>query len=98
MFLPAQYAWAEPVAIGAIVVFIAAWIGNSIVSSGRFLTALATAIVFALMFGPLAYFRLATLSITVASREAAPIAGSGPSAPQPPRAPPANPVTTVPTR
>ncbi len=100
MLLPHQYAWAEPVAIGSVVVFIVAWIGYTIGSSSRFLTALVAALVFALIFGPLAHFRLATLSIDVAgrpsTREPMPAQTQAPTAPQQPRKPPANPVTTVP--
>jgi hypothetical protein len=90
MFMPDQYAWAEPVAIAAIVVFIISWIGNSVTFGNTFLNALATAVVFALIFGALAYFRLATLSISFPDRETVPVAK--PASP----APPANPVTTVP--
>ena len=50
------------------------WIGNSVIFSCKFLNALATAVVFVLIFGTLAYFRLATLSITFQGREPAPIA------------------------
>lgn len=90
MFMPAQYAWAEPVVIAAIVVFIISWIGNSVIFGNKFLNALATAVVFGLIFGALAYFRLATLSITFPDRETAPVAQ--PASP----APPANSVKTVP--
>jgi hypothetical protein len=95
MFMPAQYAWAEPVAVAAIVVFIIAWIGNSVISGNKFLTALATALVFTLIFGSLAYFRVATLSITFRDRE--PVSVAKPDS-QAPTTPPANPVTTVPTK
>lgn len=95
MFMPAQYAWAEPVAIAAIVVFIISWIGNSVIFSYKFLNALATAVVFALIFGTLAYFRLATLSITFQGGEPTPIAKPAPSASP---APAANPVTTAPSK
>ena len=95
MFMPAQYAWAEPVAIAATVVFFISWIGNSVIFGNKILNALATAVVFALVFGALAYFRLATLSITFQGRESAPIAKPAPSASP---APAANPVATVPPK
>jgi hypothetical protein len=40
MFLPAQYAWFEPVLIATIVVFIIDLVGNSIGFGNRFLSAL----------------------------------------------------------
>jgi hypothetical protein len=40
MFLPAQYAWFEPVLVAAIVVFIIDLIGNSIGFGNRFFSAL----------------------------------------------------------
>ena len=48
MLLPAQYAWFEPVLIATIVVFIIDLVGNSIGFGNRFLSALMSAIVFAL--------------------------------------------------
>jgi apolipoprotein N-acyltransferase len=90
MFMPAQYAWAEPVVIAALVVFIISWIGNSVIFGNKFLNALATAVVFGLVFGALAYFRVATLSITSPDRETVPVAK--PASP----VPPGNPVATVP--
>ena len=53
MLLPAQYAWFEPVLIATIVVFIIDLVGNSIGFGNRFLGALMSAIVFALVLGPL---------------------------------------------
>jgi hypothetical protein len=93
MFMPTQYAWAEPVVIAAIVVFIISWIGNSLIFGNKFLNAFATALVFALIFGALAYFRIATLSISTPGREPPPVAK-----PAAPVVVPANPVTTVPTK
>ena len=95
MFMPAEYAWVEPVAIAATIVFIISWIGNSVIFGNKILNALATAIVFALIFGALAYFRLATLSITFQGREPASIAKPAPSASP---APAANPARTVPPK
>jgi hypothetical protein len=44
MFLPPQYAWFEPVLIASIVVFIIDFIGASIASGNRFLSALVSAV------------------------------------------------------
>jgi hypothetical protein len=56
MLLPAGYAWVEPVLIASIVVFIIDLIGNSIAFGNRFLNALVSAILFAVVFGALVYF------------------------------------------
>lgn len=93
--MPVQYAWAEPVAITSVVVFIISWIGNSVIFGDKFLSALATAVLFAVIVGTLAYFQLATLSITFPGR--APVSAAKPALPAPP-ARPANPVTTVPAK
>jgi hypothetical protein len=65
MFLPAQYAWFEPVLIATIVVFIIDLVGNSIGFGNRFLSALMSAIVFALVFGTLVYFGYGSVSMSV---------------------------------
>ena len=65
MFLPAQYAWFEPVLIASIVVFIIDLVGNSITFSNRYLSALVSAIVFAIVFGGLAYFGYGNVSMSV---------------------------------
>lgn len=64
MFLPPQYAWFEPVAVAAIVVFFVSWIGNKVTFSNTFLNALATSVVFALIFGVIAYFGFGTVTMT----------------------------------
>jgi len=92
MFMPAEYAWAEPVVIAAAVVFAISWIGKSIIFGNKFFNALMTAIVFALIFGALAYFRIATLSISFPGSGAASAAATSPQ----PSGLPANPVTTAP--
>ena len=61
MFLPAQYAWFEPVLIATIVVFIIDLIGNSIGFGNRFLSALMSALV----FGALVYFGYGNVSMSV---------------------------------
>jgi hypothetical protein len=58
MFLSAQYAWFEPVLIASIVVFVIDLVGNSIGFGNRFLSALMSAILFAVVFGAPCLFRL----------------------------------------
>src|SRR6266446_2635003 len=65
MLLPTQYAWFEPVLIATIVVFIIVLVGNSIGFGNRFLSALMSAIVFAFVFGALAYFGYGSVSMSV---------------------------------
>ena len=65
MLLPAQYAWFEPVLIATIVVFVIDLVGNVIGFGNRFLGALMSAIVFALVFGALVYFGYGSVSISV---------------------------------
>ena len=65
MFLPADYAWFEPVLIASIVVFIIDLIGNSITFSNRYLSALVSAIVFAIVFGALVKFGYGNVSMSV---------------------------------
>jgi hypothetical protein len=71
MFLPAQYAWFEPVLIAAIVVFIIVLVGNSIGFGNRFLSALMSAIVFALVFGTLVYFGYGNVSMSLTTTPSA---------------------------
>jgi len=65
MFLPAQYAWFEPVLIATIVVFIIDLVGNSIGFGNRFLSAIMSSIVFALVFGTLVYFGYGSVAMSV---------------------------------
>ena len=58
-----NYPWLEPVLIGAVIVFILDLIGNMISFSNRFLNALATAILFAIVFGGLLYSGVLTLDV-----------------------------------
>lgn len=51
--MPDNLLWLEPVLIGAAIVFVLDLIGNMISFSNRFLNALTTAIVFAVVFGGL---------------------------------------------
>lgn len=63
--LPAQYAWAMPVLVAALVFFAIAYIGNSITFSNRFASAFVSAVIFVVIFGPLAYFQQAKLSVSL---------------------------------
>jgi hypothetical protein len=71
MFLPAQYAWFEPVLIATIVVFIIDLIGGSIAFGNSFLSALFSAILFALVFGALVYFGYGNVSMSVTTTPSA---------------------------
>jgi hypothetical protein len=55
MFMPADYAWLEPVVVMSAVVFVVGLIGNILSFSSRFMNALVTAIIFALLSGVLFY-------------------------------------------
>jgi hypothetical protein len=55
-FLPADYAWLQPVLIAAVVVFVVDLIGNMLSFSSRFVNAIVSAIVFAVIFGGLTYY------------------------------------------
>src|SRR3984893_1645369 len=65
MLLPVQYAWFEPVLIATIVVFIIDLVGNSIGFGNRFLSAVMSAILFALVCGPLVYFGYGSVLMSV---------------------------------
>lgn len=69
MLLPAQYAWFEPVLIASVVVFVIDLIGNSITFSNRYLSALASAIVFGLVFGALVYFGYGDVSMSASTTQ-----------------------------
>ena len=71
MLLPEQYAWFEPVLIASIVVFIIDLIGNSITFGNRFVGALMSAILFALVFGGLVYFGYGNVSMSVTTTPSA---------------------------
>ena len=58
-----HYPWLEPVLIGSVIVFILDLVGNLISFSNRVLNALATAIVFAIVFGGLLYTGVLTLDV-----------------------------------
>jgi hypothetical protein len=67
-----NYPWLEPVLIGAVIVFILDLIGNLISFSNRVLNALATAIVFAIVFGGLLYTGVLKLDIRTETTTTAP--------------------------
>lgn len=71
-FLPAQYAWFQPVLIAAIIVFIVDLIGNTLSFSNRLMNALVTAIIFAVIFGVLTYMGLGGVSMTLPAIPATP--------------------------
>ncbi len=77
-----KYPWIEPVLIGAVIVFVLDLIGNLISFSNRVLNALATAIVFAVVFGGLLYSHVLTLDVrTVTTETPAATAPATPAAP-----------------
>jgi hypothetical protein len=65
VFLPAEYAWFEPVLIASTVVFVIDLVGNSIAFGNRYASALMSAVVFALVFGGLVYFGYGNVSMSV---------------------------------
>jgi hypothetical protein len=67
MWLPAQYAWFQPVLVASIVVFVIDLIGNSISFANRFVSALVSAILFAIVFGALVYFGYGSVQMSVAT-------------------------------
>ena len=64
MLLPPEYAWIGLVVMGAVFVFIADLIGNTLSFHNRFLNALATTIVFAAAFAFFIYFRYGSVMLT----------------------------------
>ena len=71
MFLPSEYLWLEPVLIAAALVFVIDLIGNTIVFGSRVANALATSLVFALVFGSLVYFGYGKISMSVSTTPSA---------------------------
>jgi hypothetical protein len=76
--MPEDMLWLQPVLIGAVIVFILDLIGNMISFSNRFMNALATAIVFAVVFGGLLYSGVMKLDIKTVT-ETPPASTSTPS-------------------
>lgn len=79
MFLPAQYFWLEPVLIAAVVVFFVDWLGNNITFSNRVVNAFVTALIFAIIFGLLAYFGYGSVQVTFNSTPSATAPASSPA-------------------
>ena len=71
MFLPPEYFWMEPVLLAAVVVFLVDLIGNALTFSNRFVNALATAILFTVIFGALVYFGYGNVRISVQTNPSA---------------------------
>jgi hypothetical protein len=68
MLLPTEYAWFEPVLFAAVIVFVINVIGSMIVFSRRpVLNALASAIVFAAIFGVLVYYGYGRVEMSVST-------------------------------
>jgi uncharacterized membrane protein len=71
MLLPSEYAWFEPVLIAAIIVFVIDVLGSTLVFSSRpVLNALASAMLFALIFGFLVYYGYGRVEMTVTTTPA----------------------------
>lgn len=66
-FMPAQYAWMQPVLIGAVIVFIVDLIANTITFSSRVVSALVSAIIFAVIFGAIVYYGYGNLSMSIST-------------------------------
>jgi hypothetical protein len=75
-------AWLEPVLVAAAVVFVLDLIGNMLTFESRVGNALATAVVFAIIFGTLSYVAYKDGSLPIAV-PAAPTAEPAPAAPAP---------------
>ncbi len=58
-----QFAWLQPVLIAAAVVFVLDLIGNMLSFSSRFMNALVTALVFAILFGALIHLGIVQLDV-----------------------------------
>jgi hypothetical protein len=74
MLLPHPYAWFEPVLIATLVVLVVDLLGNSITFSNRYLSALVSAAIFAIIFGALVYFGYGsvTMAVQTTQNDAAP--------------------------
>ena len=64
MLLPPEYAWMELIFWGGLFVFIADLIGNTINFQGRFINAVTTMIVFAVLFALFIRFRFGSVMLT----------------------------------
>jgi hypothetical protein len=64
MLLPPEYAWIGLVVMGAVFVFIADLIGNTLNFRNRFVNAFTTMIVFMVAFASFVYFRYGHVMLT----------------------------------
>ncbi len=70
-----QFLWLQPVLIAAAVVFVLDLIGNMLSFSNRFVNALTTALVFAVLFGTLIHLGIVQMDVkTMPMAEPAPAA------------------------
>jgi hypothetical protein len=83
MLLPAQYAWFEPVLFAAVIVFAINVMGSMLALSRRpVLNALASALLFAVIFGFLVFYGYGRVEMTVSTTPASDApAGTGAGAP-----------------
>jgi hypothetical protein len=87
MLLPPEYAWFEPVLLAAIIVFIIDVIGSTLVFSSRpVLNALASAVVFAIIFGFLVYYGYGKVEMSVSTTPQPSAPAQSPPAASPPAA------------
>jgi hypothetical protein len=71
MLLPSDYSWFEPVLIAALIVFAINAMGSTLVFSRRpVLNALASALLFALIFGVLVYYGYGSVEMKVSTTPA----------------------------
>lgn len=63
MRVPPEYAFIELILITAILVFVIDLVGNTLNFRGRFVNALTTALVFAVVFSFLLYFRFGSVTL-----------------------------------
>jgi len=64
-FLPDDYLWLEPVLIATALVFVVGLIGNILSFKNRFINAVATAILFLLIFAAVTYFGYGAIEVEV---------------------------------
>lgn len=87
MLLPPEYTWFEPVLFAALLVFLINWAGSMLVFSRRpLLNALASALLFALIFGVLVYYGYGKVEMSVSTSPSP----SAPAVTQPEASPPAS--------
>jgi hypothetical protein len=72
-------AWLQPVIIGAAIVFVLDLIGNMLSFSNRFVNALTTAGIFAVLFGALIHLGIVKLDVRAVPMETAPAATPAPA-------------------